>query len=300
MNCKVSVLVPVFNDPTGIENILHSLVRQSYPKHLYEIIVIDNGSTDKTYQVASKFQQNYPDMIKVLVEDSIQSSYAARNTGYTASKGEIIAMIDADCTPIPEWIENGVYVLHENNADMVGGKVAFQFSSKPGPAEMYDAISNMQMKQNIEERGVAKTANLFVRRTIFESIGPFPPNLKSGGDVNWTGKATHAGFRLIYSEKPKVTHPTRQFKALLMKQHRVGTGQPAIWKKQGYGNFVIFIRILRYFLPQRIIIIKSLINKRGTKEMQKYWLSIWSVSWLCEISANIGRIQAVLGLMNEN
>jgi len=295
MNSKVSVIVPVYNDPDGIRKLLAALVEQSYPKQLYEIIVVDNGSTDGTLDAAKKYQDAYPDLIRVLVEDSVQSSYAARNMGVQASHGEIVAMIDADCTPIPEWIERGVHALETQEADLVGGKVTFVFSSKPDPAELYDAMTNIQMKRDIDLRGVAKTANLFARRTVFNEIHYFPAHLKSGGDVIWTGEATNAGFVLIYSSKAEVFHPTRKLEALLRKQYRVGGGQLAIWKSQGCGFLYILKVLITGFFPANPWRIRKLIREFEGLEMQKgLGVLVWLVAWLCKLATSLGRIRALV------
>lgn len=218
----VSVIVPVYNDPRHIKSCIEALLKQTYPRDCYEILVVDNGSSDTTREVIAK----YP--VTLLVEDQIQSSYAARNKGLAQARGEIIAFTDSDCTPAPHWITEGVRPILEHNADLVGGNVRFTYSPRPTGAEIYDSISNMQMEQGIQKRQVAKTANLFARKRVFDIVGPFPSNLKSGGDVYWTRQATSAGHRLVYAPAAEVAHPTRRLAELVKKQYRVGKGQRAV------------------------------------------------------------------------
>src|SRR3990170_3006911 len=99
---KISVIVPVYNDAQRIGKCIESLLQQTYPHEKYEVIIIDNGSTDETREVIKK----YP--VKLLIEDKIQSSYAARNKGIKNAKGEVIAFTDSDCIPGNDWIERGV------------------------------------------------------------------------------------------------------------------------------------------------------------------------------------------------
>jgi len=131
----------------------------------------------------------------------------------------------AVCRPSPNWLSAGVNALRESNASLVGGAVEFCFSERRTGAEYIDAISNMRNKKSIRERGVAKTANLFVIRSVFEHIGLFPQDLVSGGDLYYTAKATAAGYRISYAPEAKVEHPTRFFKDLLKKEFRVGIGK---------------------------------------------------------------------------
>jgi len=282
----VSIIIPVFNDPDRLQICLTALQKQTYPEDLREIIVVDNGSTDNTLKIA----QNFP--VVTLVENQIQSSYAARNLGIQYAKGEIIAMLDSDCQPIAEWLENGVKSLQQTSSDLIGGRVKFTFSEENTIAEVLDSMSNMQIENDIKIRGVAKTANLFVRKSVFESIGLFPNYVRSGGDVIWTRKAGQAGFKLNYSENAEVLHPARKLMPLLKKQYRVGYGQPQIWSHRGESTFQIWSKILWDFRPP-IPKIPGSCNYSNVSEyftFKKIFLFQWWIQWLCRLATNLGRI----------
>ena len=217
----VSVIVPVYNDAARLRLCLDALAAQTYPADRFEVLVVDNGSTDESAAVAAASGAT------LLHEADVQGSYAARNRGLEHARGSVIAFTDSDCVPAPEWIDNGVGALSAGDVDLAGGRVRFAFSERPTGAELFDSISNMQNEINIRERNVAKTANLFVRADVFERVGVFPGNVKSGGDVTWTGRATDAGNRLVFSADALITHPARKLGPLMTKQYRVGRGQPA-------------------------------------------------------------------------
>jgi glycosyltransferase involved in cell wall biosynthesis len=290
---KVSVIIPVYNNPSGLDTLLQALVNQSYPRQLYEIIVVDNGSKDSTIDVARKYQSAYKDLIQVLIEDKVRGSYTARNTGITQSEGEIIAMIDSDCTPIPEWIERGVSALHTHQADLIGGGVRFVFPPHAGAAEMYDAIAHLQIKHVIETLGISPTANLFSRRAVFNAIGLFPVNVKSRGDSIWTRKATRAGFKLLYASEAEVSHPARNLRELLEKKYRLGSESFSFWQSLGMDKSRMLKNVLRYFLPPHPRAIGDLIQSRGTNDMKRHFWSIWLTAWLCRYVTNMGRIDAL-------
>ena len=242
----VSVIVPVYNDPDGISRCLSALTDQTYPDDRYEVFAVDNGSTDNTRAVVREFET-----VELLVEDEIQGSYAARNRGLEAATGEVIGFTDADCTPDPEWIAAGVATLEQQAADLVGGRVVFEFSDRKTAAERFDASVNMRNDKSVQD-GVAKTANVFVRRRVVEDIGPFPQHLPSGGDVHWTGAATDAGYTLVYGEDAIVRHPSRKFTELLRKQYRVGKGQIQIWRLDDRSAVLILLGGLLRF-PMKVV-----------------------------------------------
>lgn len=236
----VSVIVPVYNDPDGIRNCLEALRSQTYPDDQFEVLVVDNGSTDDTREVIGVFD------VELLIEDEIQGSYAARNRGIRNAQGEVLAFTDADCTPDPEWIEAGVEVLEGKVADLVGGQVRFELSAERTAAERFDASVNMRNDMSVKD-GVAKTANLFVRRQVVEEIGVFPESLISGGDVYWTRSTTDAGFELKYAENAIVDHRARKFTELLKKHFRVGRGQVQVWRLRERSTLrIIFESTLEY------------------------------------------------------
>jgi glycosyltransferase involved in cell wall biosynthesis len=213
----VSVVIPVRNDPR-VALCLDALLTQTYRADRHEIIVVDNGSTDGTGEIIRR----YP--VSVLVEDRIVSSYAARNTGVLFARGSVIALIDSDCVPGPAWIEEGIRALESSAADLVGGHVRFVYTERPSPAELFDSLNHMQQSRDIAVRKVAKTANLFIRRRVFDQIGMFPA-IESGGDVYWTRRATRRGLSIAFAERAEVAHPTRGLRQLIRKAYRVGKGR---------------------------------------------------------------------------
>ncbi|MCB2183197.1 MAG: glycosyltransferase [Desulfobulbaceae bacterium] len=281
----VSIVIPVRNSPKRIANCIEHLLQQTYPKDRFEIIVVDNGSTDETADVIQEFP------VKYLIETRAQSPYTARNKGIKAAIGDIIALIDANCFATPHWIQCGVEIMQQENADLVGGKISFLFSGKKKTAaEIFDSVSNVKMRESITKRQVAKGGNLFIRRKVFDSIGLFPGNIRSGLDVLWTRRATRSGFKLSFSEKAEVSYPARRLVPLLKKSYRVGQGQPRIWREEGLTGINLWRRISAGFDPVRPSILKRGIKKRGTEDMLNQIWKIWFVAWLCAIASNSGRL----------
>ncbi len=239
-----SVIIPVYNDEQDLEQVLERLSDQTISTEHFEVIVIDNGSTDSSKEVAQK----YP-FVQLLEETKfLNSPYSCRNRGIEVSKGEIIALLDASCKPVSDWLEQALKCFNKKGSDLVGGEVLFDFKEKVTAAKIYDAINNIRMKDSIENRNIAKTANLFVKKTLFYKVGFFPEGIRSGGDVRWTRRATSKGFSLIFCEKAVVYKTARAFSELLKKQWRVGTYQPLIQAEKGIKTSFIKT-LIRALLP---------------------------------------------------
>jgi hypothetical protein len=278
---KVSVVVPVFNDPNGIRECVAALRRQSYAEGRYEIIVVDNGSTDTTPAVLRALG------IEFLVEQSRRSSYAARNAGLRAADGAVVAFTDADCTPGESWIEHGVSAMRQSGAPLVGGRVRFRLSPKHRGAEVWDSITNMQVEQGIRERGVGKTANLFVEREVFEAVGPFPDELTSGGDVAWTQRATRSGFNIVYAAEAEVEHPARRLGGLVRKQFRVGRGQ-AVLHGDSDSRSGIVMQILRLLFPPRPSLVGTQLASKGVTVSSALFIRVWTAAWASRAATGVG------------
>ena len=242
----VSVVVPVYND-ARIGKCIDALLNQTYPSDQYEIIVVDNASTDNTHAIVKQ----YP--VTLLREDGIQSSYAARNTGIRNAKGDIIALTDSDCIPNRDWIERGVTnLLGVSNCGLAAGEIHlfFNIPGKPNVVEVYDSINGFDQKEDIERRNYGSTANVFTFRRIFYEVGFFNDQLRSGGDNEWGRRVFSSGYSQIYAEDTIVGHPARgSFGQLYKRTTRlIGGCYEQYWKNSYRAYFAGLIRSIRNLL----------------------------------------------------
>src|SRR5262249_3385794 len=96
---EISVIVPFYNAERYIQDCIRGLLAQNFPENAYEIIMVDNNSTDASTSIVK--QQPH---ITLLTEQK-QGAYAARNRGLTAARGSVIAFTDPDCVPDPHWLQ---------------------------------------------------------------------------------------------------------------------------------------------------------------------------------------------------
>jgi len=282
----VSIVVPVRNGVNHIEKLLNALMSQDYPKSFTEIIIVDNSSMDHSREMARK----YPVILEM--EDDKVSSYAARNKGIRIAQGEIIAFTDADCIPKKNWLSEGVRALSEGHADMAGGKISFILSDSPSAAEVVDSVTFMQNEQNVQNKQTAVTANLFVRKVLFERIGLFE-EAKSGEDFRWTKEAVQKGFSLIYADQAVIFHPARTLGELLEKGRRVGRGiVDNFFANQSWSvKMYVWVRHL-IPIPSKNVL-KFLLTDKSNKAFSARFFAVWTVSYLLQIHQLIGMILSI-------
>ncbi len=210
-----------------MQDTLESLVLQNFSKDQYEIIVVDNGSNDSTLNVAKNFVEQYPGLIRCMIEDDTQGSYAARNKGINQAKGELLAFTDSDCVPNNKWLKNGMNSIRANNAAMVAGRIEFSYREHgPNIWEYFDSATKLDQEHYVKDLGFGATANLFVLKTIFDKYGLFLSELQSGGDYEFGRRLTQSGELLLYAHTALVYHHARStFKSKLIKSKRIAEGQ---------------------------------------------------------------------------
>ena len=188
---KVSVIVPFYNAAETIERCINALLAQNYPADNYEVILVDNNSTDNTAQIVKKYPR-----IKLLTENK-QGSYAARNRGVAESKGGIIAFTDSDCVPAPEWLNRILESFDSSQVGIVqGGRIYASECSALTLLEAYESERvNYMFSSTYDGLYYGYTNNMAVRREIFYQCGPFE-DVARGGDSIFVSRAI-----LMYSSE---------------------------------------------------------------------------------------------------
>jgi glycosyltransferase involved in cell wall biosynthesis len=230
----VSVIIPVYNDTERLARCLQALAQQSYPADRFEIIVVDNGSTPPA---ARTLAPQHPCV--VFAREPTPGSYAARNRGIELAKGTVIAFTDSDCIPSPDWIESGVAALSATpNCGLVAGRIDLFFANaaRPTAAELYERVSGFPQEKYVVEFHFGATANVFTSASVIRIVGPFNPNLRSGGDLEWGERVHRAGYAQIYAPAAVVTHPARaSLRDLVYKRRR--TTSSVVWHMRQNQRF---------------------------------------------------------------
>lgn len=249
----VGVVIPVYNDWSGLQQCLQSLAAQSYPAGNFRVRVVDNGSSD--WPAAAEF----PLPVEV-IRHSQPGSYGARNRAALDWSVEVLAFTDADCQPAPDWLEHGVLALASSgSASVLAGRIKLeaQRPDQPSLSEQLDQILGFDQARTVRRAGYGATANLFVWQREFKALGGFRSQARSGGDRDFCRRARAAGLVLVYSPACVVCHPARDWLGLLHKQRRIVGGRLSLSTGGFISRLTILLLSLRPLLSESWRILRA-------------------------------------------
>jgi glycosyltransferase involved in cell wall biosynthesis len=195
------VIVPVWNARRFLPGFLESLKAQTLPPAQFELIVADDGSTDGSIEYAES-----SDQVAKVLRGHRSNAYAARNRAVVHSRGDVLAFIDADCLPDPDWLERGLEAA--SSADIVAGGIDFSFPKDYTLWSLLDAETTKNHAVQVQTNN-AETANMFVLRSAFDAVGGFDETEPGHGDFDFVERCVEIGKVLAYEPLARVTHPTR-------------------------------------------------------------------------------------------
>jgi len=196
----VSVIVPAYNASKTIKHLIIALMNQSYPKDKYEIIIVDDGSKDKTTKmVMSVAKENQQPNIKIIKLEHNLGPAAARNRGIMEAKGEIIAFTDADTLPDKDWLKELVKAFDNESVGGVRGEI------------LTDSYLLFPVRVAPVGSGY-KTCNMAYRKEILYNTGLFDECFRHpfGEDGDVAHRVLKKGFLIKDSPKAIVFHPVKE------------------------------------------------------------------------------------------
>jgi cellulose synthase/poly-beta-1,6-N-acetylglucosamine synthase-like glycosyltransferase len=288
----ISIIIPAHNAEETLRNCLESITRLEYPRDRMEMILINNNSTDSTEAIARDFP------VTLLQETRFQSSYAARNLGITHARGEILVFTDSDCVVSPDWLIKLLEFFHDDEIGCFAGEI---LTYEPETlTETYSAIDeenhNQKRSLSVGYLPAANTANVAYRKEVFEKIGPFNFNLKSGGDAEFTWRMIQQShFKIIYVPEAVVYHKHRSSVRSLYLQHRkYGEGITDLLKLHpgSCAPIILFVRDVFYYLYRGTVKMPGNVYRyyRGKGSNLDIWY--FYLKALCRLGIIVGRIRA--------
>lgn len=217
---RVSVLICTWNRPDGLRSALNGLAKQTLAPERFEVVVVDNNSTDNTSDVVESQAKTSPYPLKYVLETR-QGKCWALNTGIASARGDIIACLDDDCVPEPDWLSEISDAFERQEVGLLGGPCLSVLSDsvQGDPYRLFLAnrffgdFAPYSEFAEVIDKNLPLGMNLAFRKEVAEAAGGFDVKLGPRPDAHLgreeTGfirSAQKAGYRVFYAPSAIVRH----------------------------------------------------------------------------------------------
>ncbi len=267
----VSIIIPAKNEEINIGGILSDLKNQTYPEDLFEVIVIDDESTDNTAEVVNDFFGHIPGL-KLLTTTGIESSlrYKKRplDLGIRQSSGEILLLTDADCRVSPNWITAMVSCFTENTGMVIGFSEASPVTTMIQKLEALDFLMLLSAARGSAALGAPYACtgqNLAYQRRAFDEVGGFSAFASQvGGDDTLLMQQIKqkTSWQIVFSSNPDsfvTTVPQETLWGFITQRIRWAADTLLVWKTDPLFFVIIVVtfcaNLLSLIFP--LILIKN-------------------------------------------
>lgn len=194
-----SIIIPFYNKKNSLDTCIKSLLNQDFPQDQYEIIAVNNNSSDRSISIIQK----YP-FIK-LAHEKIQNPYTARNTGVLNATGAYMVFTDADAETPKNWLSNIYDSINKNNYDLLIGWYHPAYPIKL--LEIHGLLISERIKKAIKEKSpsmvTACAANFIVKKEVFKKEGLFLDNSNSE-DMYFSIRCMEKGYNIGFADNISV------------------------------------------------------------------------------------------------
>ena len=193
---RVSVVIPVYNEERRIGRCIESVENQDYPIECIEFIVVDDGSLDRSADIAREHGA------KVLRQEN-RGRGAARNRGVDEASAEIIAFIDADDIVEKSWLKEAIPLLDDERTAAVG--CSYYLLNKKNEFVKFSAMQGPFRRRHCTERTDSlSTSGCLYKKSVLKEVGGFDPRMNYGEDMELSSRITNQGYSLHFINKPLI------------------------------------------------------------------------------------------------
>jgi glycosyltransferase involved in cell wall biosynthesis len=186
---SISIIIPALNEEKMISRCLESLTQLAFACDRFEVLVVDNGSRDKTLTIAESFKDRLN--LKVLQEAGVRIS-ALRNLGARSASGDILAFLDADCLAPSDWLERIYALATDNGAGVLGAHYLLPEDS----SWVGRTWHRYQEAPKSGEVSHVPAGDLITRREDFLKLGGFDESIQTNEDYELCDRARKAGMHV--------------------------------------------------------------------------------------------------------
>ena len=253
------MIICTYNRASYLGGAIRSLMDQGYPKEDYEILVVDNYSTDSTREVVLEMQKRSPVLLKYLQEERQGLSHA-RNRGMHAAGNDVISYLDDDAVAVREWLTELSKVYEQCGADVVGGRVLLEYDRlRPRwlSGDLEGWLSGLDIGGQAREIHYPEFlvgANITFRASWLRKVNGFDPALGLRGKLRASGEECELqwrmgrlGARVFYAPAACVTHrvtPERLTRNWFLRRWYHG-GRAEVFLKVKFEGRIAALRNLR-------------------------------------------------------
>ena len=195
----VSVIIPAKNEEAVLGRCLESLSRMNTPRADFEVIVVDNGSTDRTREIAAASQPSL--QIRLLEKPDAYIS-AVRNCGAAAARGALIAFLDADCLAPPTWLADATALSWDEEVGVVGS----YYEIPPESSWVARAWYRDEHSQKHGPVSFVPGGDLLISRAAFLKVGGFDETIETNEDYEFCQRVLAAGLTVQAIPQLGVVH----------------------------------------------------------------------------------------------
>jgi len=195
----ISVIIPVYNAEKSIEKSLISIKNQTW-EGVFEIILVNDGSSDRSKTIIENYQQNHQDQNIILINQENRGVSKARNAAMKIAQGDYIALLDSDDEWLPEKTEKQMKFLENQNIDFISSlwnneNITFPYKLQPENKLVRITLKNLLFKIT------GQTSTAIFKRKIFENTGFFDENQNYSEDANYWMRISEKNQMYILPEK---------------------------------------------------------------------------------------------------
>jgi len=251
---RISVIIPTLNENAVIQQCLKALSSNRLSKTAFEVIVVDNGSTDATVETVRQFQALHS--LKVISLKRVHIS-ALRNRGAAEARGKILAFLDADCLALADWLTNALRLFEDHGEGIIG--CHYQI---PDDATWVGRVwCQNRLTERVGNVSYVPSGDLLIDRELFFQVGGFDESLQTNEDFEFCQRVIAAGFTVKSYQELRVVH--------------LGTPRTLLgfYKKQRWHGTHVFAVFLR--------------DPRKRKNLRPVLLSVYTLGCLAGLISGV-------------
>jgi len=286
MKPKISVIIPTYNRPHLLGQLLKSLSDQILDKSLFEIIVVENTPLKNAKRVVKKYTSLFPKERLSYSFEKNQGLHFARHAGAKLAKSEILAFLDDDALCNKDWLKNLLFVYENKKIGCAGGKIKIKWDKKPPSwilryENVLGALNHGPKLRILKKNEYINGGNFSIRKKLLFEAGGFNPdqvkNIQVGdGETGLCKKLHKKGIKIAWMPKALVWHiqKVKPNATLTDMKRRFGSSAAVAsytsYKKEKFGRLELAKRVINFlslFLKYRFF---SFTGKLGKKKKWRH------------------------------